>query len=171
MDVLIRDATAADLDVVAGLIRGLADYEHLTDEVTWTLDGLGRSLFGPGAVPRVVLAELPAVAAPVGLAVWFPTYSTFLGRPGIWLEDLFVVPEHRGADVGRALLEHVFNLAGDGRVEWAVLDWNAPSIAFYESLGARPTQGWTTYRWRRGEGRTGEVAAPLERVEHHHADD
>ncbi len=135
------------------MIRALATYEHLEDKVLWTEAELGRSLFGPDAVPRVVLAEVddpPGVAA--GMAIWFPTYSTFRGRPGIWLEDLFVRPGHRGRGVGRALLEHLFERAGDGRVEWAVLDWNAPSIAFYDSIGARPVAGWTMYRWLREAG-------------------
>ncbi|MGH9035113.1 MAG: GNAT family N-acetyltransferase [Acidimicrobiia bacterium] len=108
MAVHLRDATAADLPVVAELIRALAEYEHLEDEVLWTEEELAASLFGPGAVPRVVLAEpddAPGVVA--GLAIWFPTYSTFRGRPGIWLEDLFVRPEHRGQGVGRALLDHL----------------------------------------------------------------
>lgn len=145
--VLLREATAADLEAVAGLIRALADYERMAADVTWTIEELGHSLFGPGAVPRVVLAEVGRDG--VGMAIWFPTYSTFRGRPGIWLEDLFVQPEHRGRGVGRLLLEHLFELAGDGRVEWSVLDWNTPSIRFYESLGARPVAGWTTYRWQK----------------------
>ena len=111
----LRDAAAADLPVVAELIRAPAIYERL--------------------------------------AIRFPTYSTFLGRPGIWVEDLFVRPEGRGAGVGTALLHHLFELAGDGRVEWAVLDWNEPSIAFYQRQGARPVPGWTRYRWTAAEGR------------------
>ena len=146
----LRDATPADLPVIAGLIRALADYERLTHEIEWTEDALATTLFGPDAVPRIVVAEPTDPPGPaVGLAVWFPTYSTFLGRPGIWLEDLFVLPEHRGAGVGTALLRHLFDRAGDGRVEWAVLDWNKPSIAFYERQGARPVPGWTRYRWIR----------------------
>ena len=145
----LRDATPSDLPVIAGLIRALADYERLSHEIEWTEDELAETLFGPDAVPRVVLAEPTDPPAPaVGLAVWFPTYSTFLGRPGIWLEDLFVLPEARGAGVGIALLHHLFERAGDGRVEWAVLDWNEPSIAFYERQGARSVPGWTRYRWR-----------------------
>jgi GNAT superfamily N-acetyltransferase len=146
----LRDATPADLRVVAELIRALAEYEHLEDDVLWSEEELAAALFGPDAVPRVVLAESddnPGVVA--GLAIWFPTFSTFRGRPGIWLEDLFVRPEHRGQGVGSALLDHLFQRAGDGRVEWAVLDWNAPSIAFYRSLGAEPVDGWTIYRWLR----------------------
>jgi len=151
----LRDATPADLPVVADLIRALADYERLTHEIEWTEEGLATTLFGPEAVPRVVLAEPTDPPGPaVGLAVWFPTYSTFLGRPGIWLEDLFVRPESRGAGVGTALLRHLFDRAGDGRVEWAVLDWNEPSIAFYRRQGARPVAGWTRYRWTAG-GRGG----------------
>ena len=146
----LRDATPADVPLIAGLIRDLAEYEHLTREVVWTEAELSASLFGPGSVPTVVLAELddaPGLVA--GLAIWFKTYSSFLAQPGIWLEDLFVRPEHRGQGIGRALLEHLFERAGAGRVEWAVLDWNAPSLAFYESVGARPVDGWTRYRWTR----------------------
>jgi GNAT superfamily N-acetyltransferase len=144
----LRDATPADLPVIADLIRALADYERLTHEIEWTEDGLAATLFGPDAVPRVVLAEPTDPPGPaIGLAVWFPTYSTFLGRPGIWLEDLFVRPGHRGAGVGTALLRHLFDRADGGRVEWSVLDWNEPSIAFYHRQGARPVPGWTRYRW------------------------
>jgi GNAT superfamily N-acetyltransferase len=146
---MIRDATVDDLDAVADLIRALAEYEELAHEVEWDRDQLERTLFGPGAVPRVLVAVDHEVAgdAVVGMAIWFPTYSTFQGRPGIWLEDLFVRPEHRGAGHGRALLQALFDRADGGRVEWAVLDWNEPSIRFYESLGARPVSGWTRYRW------------------------
>jgi len=147
----LRDATVADVAAVAELIRALADYEHLSHEVAWDHRRTGRLALRAGSSARVVLAEpadAPGVVA--GMAIWFPTYSTFLGRPGIWLEDLFVRPEHRGKGLGRALLEHLFERAGGGRVEWAVLDWNAPSIAFYESLGARPLDEWTTFRWRPG---------------------
>jgi GNAT superfamily N-acetyltransferase len=149
----LRDADPSDLPVIGGLIRALADYERLSHEIEWTEADLAATLFGPDAVPRVVLAEPTDPPGPaVGLAVWFPTYSTFLGRPGIWLEDLFVLPEHRGAGVGTALLHHLFERAGDGRVEWAVLDWNEPSIAFYDRQGARPVSGWTRYRWRGNAG-------------------
>jgi GNAT superfamily N-acetyltransferase len=155
----LRDAIPADLSVIADLIRALADYERLTHEIEWTEDELSATLFGPDAVPRVVLAEPTEPTGPpaqaVGFAVWFPTYSTFLGRPGIWLEDLFVLPDHRGTGVGLALLQHLFERAGDGRVEWAVLDWNEPSIAFYERQGARAVPGWTRYRWVRTPPRTG----------------
>jgi len=153
----LRDAIPADLPVIADLIRALADYERLTHEIEWTEDELAATLFGPEAVPRVVLAEPvdPPGGRAVGFAVWFPTYSTFLGRPGIWLEDLFVLPDHRGTGIGLALLRHLFERAGDGRVEWAVLDWNEPSIAFYERQGAKPVPGWTRYRWVSGPARAG----------------
>ncbi len=106
----LRDANPADLPVIADLIRALAEYERLTHEIEWTEDELAATLFGPDAVPRVVLAEPTDPPGPaVGLAVWFPTYSTFLGRAGIWLEDLFVRPEARGAGVGTALLQHLFD--------------------------------------------------------------
>ncbi len=146
----LRDATPDDLAAIAELIRSLAEYEELADEVVWTDEQLHDSLFGPDAVPRVVLAEVDDAGGGVvvaGLAIWYRTYSSFLAEPGIWLEDLFVRPEHRGRGLGRALLEHLFERAGRGRVEWAVLDWNTPSIEFYESLGARPVGGWTRYRW------------------------
>jgi GNAT superfamily N-acetyltransferase len=104
-------------------------------------------MFGPEPVVKVSLATDDGGTV-VGCAVWFRTYSTFTGRLGIWLEDLFVRPEHRGRGHGRALLDHLRALT-DGRVEWSVLDWNAPAIAFYEQLGARPHAGWTTYRWVR----------------------
>lgn len=147
----VRDATPEDLVEIGELIRALADYEHLAHEVVWTLDELGQQLFGDDAVARVAIAEAPAVggggAVVAGFALWFPTFSTFLGRPGIWLEDLFVRPEHRGQGHGVALLTHLQALASPGRLEWAVLDWNEASIAFYEAMGARPVDGWTRYRW------------------------
>ena len=146
---MLRDATPADLDEICALIRELADYERLAQEVTFDRDQLGGWLFGPSPRAWVTLAEPDGQPGTVaGLALWFWTFSTFLGQPGIWLEDLVVRPEHRGAGLGRALLESLFERS-PGRVEWAVLDWNEPSIAFYESLGARPLAGWTTYRWAR----------------------
>ena len=144
----IRDARAEDLGAVAALIRALADYEHLGHEVTFDLDTLGHWLFGPTPAARVTLATTEAGDV-VGMALWYVTFSTFLGRPGIWLEDLFVRPEARGGGLGRSLLDDLRRRT-DGRVEWAVLDWNAPSIAFYEALGARPVTGWTRYRWLPG---------------------
>ena len=144
---MIREATVDDVVAVADLIKALADYEELAHEVEWDLDQLASTLFGPGAVPRTLVAEDDGTV--VGIAIWYPTYSTFQARPGIWLEDLFVLPEHRGGGHGRALLEALFDQADGGRVEWSVLDWNEPSIRFYESLGATPVAGWTRYRWVR----------------------
>lgn len=141
----IRPATEDDVEHIGALIRELADYEQLADEVAWDLDQLRETLFGPDAVPRVLIAETDQGGV-AGMALWFPTYSTFLGRPGIWLEDLFVRPQHRGAGHGKALLQELRTMT-DGRVEWAVLDWNQSAIDFYRSLGAHPVEGWTRYRW------------------------
>jgi GNAT superfamily N-acetyltransferase len=143
----LRAATAEDVPQILAFIRALADYERLRHLVVATEDGLRQALFGPRPYAEVVLAEDAGV--PLGFALFFHTFSTFLGQPGIYLEDLFVVPEARGRGVGRALLAHLARLAaerGCGRVEWAVLDWNAPAIRFYESLGARPNAEWTVYR-------------------------
>ena len=143
----IRTASKEDVPVVAELIRGLARYEKLEHEVVMTEDLLAAGLFGERAYAEVLLAV--DEERPVGFALFFHNFSTFLGRPGIYLEDLFVVPEERGSGVGRALLEHLARLAldrGCGRLEWAVLDWNRDAIAFYERLGARPNSDWTVYR-------------------------
>lgn len=142
---MIRPAVADDLEEIAELICELAEYEKMTDEVVFEVDELGRYLFGHDPAAHVLLACADDGEV-VGMALWFRSFSTFLGRPGIWLEDLFVRPQHRGVGHGLALLQHLRGLT-DGRVEWTVLDWNAPSIAFYERLGARPVDGWTTYRW------------------------
>lgn len=144
----IRPAEPDDVAAIAALILDLADYEELRHEVEWSSPAeLASHLFGSDAVAHVDLA-VDDDGHVVGMALWFPTFSTFLGRPGIWLEDLFVRPEHRGEGHGRALLEHLM-ARSPGRVEWAVLDWNEPSIEFYRSLGAGPVDGWTRYRWRR----------------------
>jgi GNAT superfamily N-acetyltransferase len=143
----LRPATIDDVPQILAFIRALAEYERLLHAVVATEDGLRLALFGPRPHAEVVIAE--DGGAPVGFALFFHTFSTFLGQPGIYLEDLFVVPEARGHGVGRALLAHLARLAGErgcGRVEWAVLDWNAPAIRFYEGLGARPNAEWTVYR-------------------------
>jgi GNAT superfamily N-acetyltransferase len=143
----IRPATRADVPLLLELIGALADYEQLRDEVV--LDGalLERHLFGERPVAEAVIAEVGGKA--VGYALFFPTFSTFLGRPGIWLEDLFVLPERRRGGVGRALLLHVVRLAvsrGCGRLEWSALDWNEPALAFYRELGARVLPEWRLHR-------------------------
>jgi GNAT superfamily N-acetyltransferase len=146
----VRPARPADVPVILGLIRGLADYEKLAGECVATEAALGASLFpAAGAAPAAhcVLAE--AEGAPAGFALYFFNYSTFLARPGLYLEDLFVKPEYRGRGLGKALLLHLAKLAnerGCGRMEWTVLDWNQPAIEFYESLGARRMQEWQLCR-------------------------
>jgi GNAT superfamily N-acetyltransferase len=140
----IRDATPADVDEICALIRELAEYERLAHEVVATAEGVARALFGPEPVARVTIAEVDGSVA--GFALWFPTFSTFLGCDGIWLEDLFVRPPHRRAGIGLALLQDL-RARTPGRVEWAVLDWNEPAISFYEGLGAEPVRGWTRFRW------------------------
>lgn len=141
----IRDAGPDDLPTVASLIRGLAQYEQLAHEVVFDDAELGQWLFGAEPAARVLLATEPDGTV-AGMALWFPNFSTFLGRPGIWLEDLFVLPEHRGGGHGAALLD-ALKARSPGRVEWAVLDWNRKAIDFYERLGARRVAGWTRYRW------------------------
>ena len=140
----IRDAVEGDLDEICSLIRELAEYERMSDQVVLRESVVRSHLFGPEPAARVLIAEADGVVA--GMALWFTTFSTFLGRPGIWLEDLFVRPEHRGRGLGLGLIEALRNRT-DGRVEWQVLDWNQPSIDFYDRLGARPLEGWITYRW------------------------
>jgi GNAT superfamily N-acetyltransferase len=144
----VREAVVDDVAEICALITALADYEELRDQVVYDAGEMRRHLFetDPPAA-RVLIAETsgtPPVVA--GFALWVWTFSTFSGRPGIWLEDLFVKPEHRGQGFGRALLERLRGLTDD-RIEWAVLDWNQPSIDFYDRLGAHPVDGWTRYRW------------------------
>jgi GNAT superfamily N-acetyltransferase len=156
MSIRIRSATKEDVPVLAELIRGLARYEKLEHQVVMTEDLLAAGLFGERPYAEVLLAV--DEDRPVGFALFFHNFSTFLGRPGIYLEDLFVVPEERASGIGRALLEHLARLTVDrgcGRLEWAVLDWNRDAIAFYERLGARPNSDWTVYRL------TGEALATL----------
>jgi GNAT superfamily N-acetyltransferase len=147
MEIRITEATAADVPLILELIRGLADYEKLSNQVTATEDKLRDTLFGPRPGADVVLAYAGDVCA--GFALFFPNYSTFLAKPGIFLEDLYVKPEWRGKGIGKALLFRVAQIArerGCGRFEWEVLDWNEPSIGFYKSLGAVPMDEWTKYR-------------------------
>ena len=142
----VRTAISSDLDDICALIIGLADYENLRHEVVWTPDQIERSLFCDHPAANVLMAVDDSSGAAAGFALWYPTYSTFLARSGIWLEDLFVKPEHRGEGHGLQLLQALRTMT-DGRVEWSVLDWNEPSIAFYKAMGARPVDGWTRYRW------------------------
>ncbi len=143
----IREATAADVPAILGLIRELAEYERLLDLVVATEDSLHRSLFGPRPFAEALLAEDAGV--PIGFALYFHNFSTFLGKPGVYLEDLFVQPAYRGRGLGKSLLTRVAQIAVErdcGRMEWSVLNWNEPSIRFYESLGAKPLSDWTLYR-------------------------
>jgi GNAT superfamily N-acetyltransferase len=144
----IREAVESDVPLIASLIRELADYERLLHEVRLSEAGLRDALFGERRYAEVVIAEV-GEGEPAGFALFFHNFSTFLGRPGIYLEDLFVRPPHRGAGIGKALLRHLAGLAeerGCGRLEWSVLDWNTPAIEFYLRLGARPAAGWNVYR-------------------------
>ena len=145
--VTLRPATRADVPVILELIRGLAEYERLADECVATETALAETLFGARPQAEVVLAL--ADGTPAGFALFFSSYSTFLARHGIYLEDLFVRPEFRGRGIGKTLLAHLAALAlerGCGRLEWSVLDWNADAIRFYESLGAKAMDDWTVYR-------------------------
>jgi GNAT superfamily N-acetyltransferase len=144
---MIRFATVEDVPVILKFIRALADYEQLAHEVVASEALLKETLFGETPHAEVLLVE--SDGEPAGFALFFHNYSTFLGRPGIYLEDLFVLPEHRGKGLGKALLVRLAQLARErhcGRLEWSVLDWNRPAIEFYETMGARPQKGWTVYR-------------------------
>jgi GNAT superfamily N-acetyltransferase len=145
--VQIRAATREDVPTILRLIRALAEYEKLLDQVVATETAIETSLFGARPYAEALIAWQDR--QPVGLALFFHNYSTFLGRPGIYLEDLFVLPEARGHGVGRALLARVAQIAVDrdcGRLEWSVLDWNQPAIEFYRHLGARPLDEWIVNR-------------------------
>ena len=144
----LRPATEADLDTIIELIHALAEYEREPDAVRLDPEELRRHLFGSRPYAEVVLAEI-GDGASAGFALFFHNFSTWEGRPGIYLEDLFVRPEFRGQGYGKALLAELARLAverGCARLEWAVLDWNEPSIQFYRALGAVPMDEWTTYR-------------------------
>jgi GNAT superfamily N-acetyltransferase len=147
----IRPAVESDVALVLSFIRELAEYERLAQEVVATEANLRRSLCGEHPAAHAVIALLDGM--PVGFAVYFFNFSTFVGRPGLYLEDLYVRPAARGRGVGRSLLAHLARIAverGCGRMEWAVLDWNEPAIRFYRSLGASPNEEWTTYRLSSG---------------------
>jgi len=144
---MIRSATSADIPGILQLIRALSDYEKLSDQVVITEAQLREHLFGPRPYAEVLLAE--DTGRVVGYALFFHTYSSFLGRPSLYLEDLFVLPEHRGRGYGKGLLARLAQLAVDrgcGRFEWMVLDWNTPAIQFYEALGAVVSPEWKLCR-------------------------
>ena len=148
----IRNATEADVPLILQFIKALAEYERLADKVVATEDMIRRTLFGNPRYAEVIIAE--SDGEPAGFALFFHNYSTFLAAPGIYLEDLFVKPEARGKGIGKALLTRLAQIAKSrncGRLEWAVLNWNKPSIEFYERLGAKPMNEWTVYRLT-GEG-------------------
>ena len=146
-DLVIRFATSADSAAILGFIRDLAEYEKLSHACVATEEQLRATLFGARPGAEVVIAELGG--APVGFALFFPSYSTFLAKPGMYLEDLFVQPVARGKGVGSALLSALARISLDrsyGRFEWSVLDWNEPAIRLYRSLGAAPMDEWTVNR-------------------------
>ena len=151
----IRPAEIADVPIILQLIRDLATYERAPGDVTATEEQLRKVLFGAKPAAEVVIGL--ENETPVGFAVFFHNFSTWLGRPGLYLEDLFVKPEKRGRGYGRALLVHLAKIARErdcGRMEWAVLDWNEPAIQFYGKLGAKPMYEWTVFRLTR-EGISG----------------
>lgn len=152
-DISIRFATDADADLIMEFISALADYEKLSHEVTANADDIRASLFGERAFAECLLAfdsdGAPGGGEALGFALFFHNYSTFLGKPGLYLEDLFVKPEARGRGVGKRLLERLAQITrerGLARLEWAVLDWNKPAIEFYESLDAEAMDEWTVFR-------------------------
>jgi GNAT superfamily N-acetyltransferase len=143
----IERATPRDVPLILQLINALAEYERMSNDVVATEDSLRETLFGAHPSAEVVIGY--AGDEPAGFALFFHNYSTFLGKPGLYLEDLFVVPAYRGRGYGKALLQHLATLAverGCGRFEWSVLDWNEPAIGFYKKLGAKPMDAWTIFR-------------------------
>ena len=145
--VRVRPAERGDVPLILTLIRELAEYERLAEQAVGDEEQLERHLFGERPAAEAAIAEIGG--EPVGFALYFTTFSTFVARPGIWLEDIFVREEHRRAGAGRALLQHLARLAVErecGRIEWTALDWNRPALDFYAGLGARPVEGWTIHR-------------------------
>ena len=146
-EITIRPAESADTALILSFIQGLAEYEKLAHEVVASEQDLRRTLFGDRPAAEVLIAEY--AGKPAGFALFFTSYSTFLAKPGIYLEDLFVLPEFRSRGIGKALLVFLAGLAVEremGRLDWSVLDWNAPAIKFYEQIGARGLSDWTQYR-------------------------
>jgi GNAT superfamily N-acetyltransferase len=144
---VIRPAVEADVPELVAMVRELADFENLSDQVSITEEGLAATLFGPEAMAQDWVVEERGTL--VGHALWYRTFSTFLGKTGIWLEDIYVRPEHRRQGYATELLTRL-RRETDGRLEWEVLEWNVPAMDFYQRLGARQMAGWTRYRWFEG---------------------
>ena len=145
--ILIRSASEKDVPAIFSLIKELANYEKLSDQVVTTEDELKKVLFGENNFVEILIAEFEGQI--VGQALFFKNFSTFLGKPGIYLEDLYVKPEMRSKGIGKALLDKLISLAKErnyGRVEWSVLDWNESAIDFYKKIGAKPLNDWTIFR-------------------------
>ena len=143
----LRDARPGDEALLLGMVRDLAEYERLAHEVRATPEMLRTALFGP--TPRAAALVAEQGGAPLGFAVWFHIFSTFTGAPSLYVEDVYVAPAHRGAGIGHAIFRDLARRARAGgceRMDWSVLDWNAPAIAFYQRIGARPVRGWTVQR-------------------------
>ncbi|MBM88449.1 MAG: GNAT family N-acetyltransferase [Gammaproteobacteria bacterium] len=148
---ILRSTSIKDCPLILGFIKELAEYEKLSHEVVATVKTLEKNLFSKKAYAEVIIGEYKNVA--VGYALFFHNFSTFTGRPGIYLEDIYVKPEMRGKGFGKCMLSYVANIAVErdcSRVEWSVLDWNEPSIQFYRSIGAIPMDGWTVQRLHQG---------------------
>ncbi len=145
---MIRPAAEADVPELVAMIRELAEFENLSEHVVISEDDLAAALFGPDAIVHDSVIE-DGDGGLAGHALWFRTFSTFLGKSGIWLEDIYVRPGHRRKGHATALLTHLRDQT-EGRLEWEVLEWNAPALDFYQRLGARPMAGWTHYRWYDG---------------------
>ena len=144
---VIRDTTVKDSELILDFIKELAEYEQLSHEVVATIETLRETLFGEKAYAEVIIGEFEGI--PVGYALFFHNFSTFTGRPGIYLEDIYVDKEMRGKGFGKCLLAYIAKLAVERnctRVDWSVLDWNEPSIQFYQSIGAIPMEAWTVQR-------------------------
>ena len=144
---MIRPAVESDVPELVAMVRELADFENLSDQLSITEDGLARTLFGPDAMAQDWVVEVGG--ALVGHALWYRTFSTFLGKTGIWLEDIYIRPEHRRQGHASEILTRL-RQETEGRLEWEVLEWNVPAMDFYQRLGARQMAGWTRYRWFEG---------------------
>jgi GNAT superfamily N-acetyltransferase len=144
---VIRPAVEADVPELVAMVRELADFENLSDQLSITEDGLASTLFGPEAMAQDWVVEVDGSL--VGHALWYRTFSTFLGKTGIWLEDIYIRPDHRRQGYASEILTRL-RQETEGRLEWEVLEWNVPAMDFYQRLGARQMAGWTRYRWFEG---------------------